>query len=98
MKSDIHPNYTVAATVKCTSCENTFETGSTKSEITTELCNKCHPFYTGTMRILDSAHRVERFETRTAQQSGDPLRKKSEKTAARRAKRADKQKEETKIS
>jgi len=50
------------------------------------------------MRILDSAHRVERFETRTAQQSGDPLRKKSEKTAARRAKRADKQKEETKIS
>lgn len=98
MKADIHPTYNAKANVKCLTCENTFETGSTKEQLTVELCNMCHPFYTGTQRILDSARRVEKFQTRTAKKAGTPVRKKREKAAARRAKQAEKQKEANKIS
>lgn len=62
MKADIHPNY-VEASVKC-SCGNTFTTRSTQSELTSELCNECHPFYTGKQKILDTGGRVARFESR----------------------------------
>lgn len=98
MKKGIHPDYNAQATVKCLSCENSFETGSTKDTLTVELCNMCHPFYTGTQRIIDSAQRVEKFQARAAQQTDTPVRSKREKEAARRAKRADKQKESQKIS
>lgn len=59
MKEGIHPNYD-KATVTCT-CGNTFETRSTQSEIKTEICSECHPFYTGKEKMVDSAGRVERF-------------------------------------
>ena len=59
MKAAIHPEYH-AATVKC-ACGNTFETRSTQSEIHTDICNKCHPFYTGKQKLIDTAGRVERF-------------------------------------
>ncbi len=63
MKKDIHPKYNNQATVTC-SCGNTFVTGSTSDNITTELCSKCHPFYTGSQRIVDTENLVSRFEER----------------------------------
>jgi large subunit ribosomal protein L31 len=62
MKSGIHPNY-VEATVTC-ACGNTFQVGSTKPVLKVDVCSKCHPFYTGQQRILDTAGRVERFRRR----------------------------------
>ena len=62
MKKDIHPKY-VEADVSC-SCGNSFNTGSTKPVIRVELCSKCHPFFTGEQRIVDTAGRVERFQKR----------------------------------
>jgi large subunit ribosomal protein L31 len=62
MKANIHPDY-VEATVTC-ACGNTFKVGSTKSQLKVDVCSKCHPFYTGTQRILDTAGRVERFNRR----------------------------------
>lgn len=60
MKTGIHPKYETA-TVVCSSCGNTFETRSTKSNLRIDLCNLCHPFYTGEQRIVDTAGQVERF-------------------------------------
>ena len=59
MKSDIHPVYFPEAT-SC-SCGNTWVTGSTQESINTDLCHKCHPFYTGEQRIVDTEGQVERF-------------------------------------
>lgn len=64
MKTGIHPEYT-ECTVTC-SCGNTFTTRSTVKELHVELCNKCHPFYTGKQRMVDSGGRVERFRKRYA--------------------------------
>ncbi len=55
MKPDIHPDY-VEATVKC-SCGNTFTTHSTKADLHVELCNECHPFFTGKQKLVDSGGR-----------------------------------------
>jgi large subunit ribosomal protein L31 len=63
MKAKIHPKYYDKAKVTCL-CGNTFTTGSTKPEIRVEICGKCHPFYTGEQRIVDSLGRVERFKKR----------------------------------
>ncbi|HEX6541561.1 MAG TPA: 50S ribosomal protein L31 [Ktedonobacterales bacterium] len=62
MKAGIHPEY-VEATVTC-ACGNTFTIGSTKPVLKVDVCSKCHPFYTGQQRILDTAGRVERFRKR----------------------------------
>jgi large subunit ribosomal protein L31 len=62
MKADIHPNY-ATATVKC-SCGNTFTTRSTSPELHSELCNECHPFYTGKQKLVDVGGRIDRFERR----------------------------------
>jgi large subunit ribosomal protein L31 len=59
MKAGIHPNYQ-DATVVC-ACGNTFQTRSTRSTLRVDLCNVCHPFYTGEQRIVDTAGQVERF-------------------------------------
>jgi large subunit ribosomal protein L31 len=59
MKQGIHPKYE-KVTVKC-ACGNTFETKSTKGEMTVDICNLCHPFYTGKQKLLDTAGRVEKF-------------------------------------
>ncbi len=63
MKPKIHPKYNDKAKVTCL-CGNTFTTGSTKPEIRVEICGRCHPFYTGEQRIVDSLGRVERFKKR----------------------------------
>jgi large subunit ribosomal protein L31 len=60
MKAGIHPKYR-RCVVTC-ACSNTFETHSTLPEIHVEVCAKCHPFYTGTQRLVDTAGRVERFK------------------------------------
>jgi large subunit ribosomal protein L31 len=63
MKADIHPKYYPDAVVIC-ACGNTWRTGSTKPEIRTDVCNVCHPFFTGEQRIVDTAGQVERFMRR----------------------------------
>ena len=70
MKADIHPNYDVA-TVRC-SCGNTFTTRSTSPELTSELCNECHPFYTGKQKLVDSGGRIDRFERRYGRRKNAP--------------------------
>jgi large subunit ribosomal protein L31 len=62
MKPAIHPEY-VDATVTC-SCGHTFTTRSTRPQLRVDVCSNCHPFYTGTQRIVDSAGQVERFRRR----------------------------------
>ncbi len=64
MKEGIHPPYH-KTTVTC-ACGNTFEIGSTKSEIRVEICSKCHPFFTGKQKLVDSAGRIERFRKKYA--------------------------------
>ena len=62
MKDKIHPKYN-KVTVKCV-CGNTFETKSTKDNLTVEICSNCHPFYTGKQRTISKAGRIERFNKR----------------------------------
>ena len=62
MKEKIHPKYHVA-TVRCL-CGETFEVGSTKEELRVEICSKCHPFYTGKQKLVDTGGRVDRFKKR----------------------------------
>lgn len=61
MKANIHPQYFNQAQVIC-ACGNRFTTGSTQEEIRVELCNKCHPFYTGEQKFVDSASRIQKFQ------------------------------------
>jgi len=63
MKTQIHPEYHAEAVVTC-SCGNTYTTGSTKPTLRVELCNQCHPFYTGEQRIVDTEGRVDRIKRR----------------------------------
>ena len=65
MKKEIHPEY-VDCTLTC-ACGNTFKTKSNKSEIRIDICDKCHPFFTGSEKIVDSAGRVEKFKKKYAQ-------------------------------
>lgn len=62
MKKDLHPQY-YQAKATC-ACGNSFVVGSTREEIHTEICSKCHPFYIGKERILDVAGQVEKFKKR----------------------------------
>ena len=62
MKQGIHPNY-VDCTITC-ACGNVIKTRSTKPEIHVEVCSKCHPFYTGKQKLVDTGGRVERFNKR----------------------------------
>jgi large subunit ribosomal protein L31 len=63
MKTEIHPPYHTDAVVTCL-CGNTFTTGSTLTELKTEVCSVCHPFFTGEQRIVDTGGQVERFQKR----------------------------------
>lgn len=69
MKAAIHPQFFDQANVICV-CGNRFNLGSTKETIHVELCNKCHPFYTGEQKFVDTASRIQKFETKlkTAQE------------------------------
>jgi large subunit ribosomal protein L31 len=62
MKEGIHPNFE-KCTVNC-ACGNTFESASTKGNIKVEICSKCHPFYTGKQKLVDSGGRIDKFNKR----------------------------------
>jgi len=64
-KKEIHPEYFPKAKVLC-ACGNSFTVGATKNEIKVEICSKCHPFFTGTEKIVDTRGRVDRFKKRLA--------------------------------
>jgi len=64
MKDGIHPEYQTARVV-CV-CGNSFETGSTKKEISVDICYNCHPFFTGKHKLIDTEGRIERFRKKYA--------------------------------
>lgn len=65
MKTEIHPKYNKDTKVSC-ACGNSFDVGSTVEKIEVEVCSACHPFYTGTEKVIDTAGRVEKFKARMA--------------------------------
>ncbi len=65
MKKDIHPKYFSKAKATC-ACGNSFIVGSTKEFIETEICSKCHPFYTGQEKVVDTLGQVQKFKARLA--------------------------------
>ncbi len=86
MKKDIHPEY-VECTVKC-SCGNTFTTRSTKSELRIDLCNKCHPFFTGQQKFVDTGGRVQRFSDKYGSASAAVFEREEAKKAQKAQKAA----------
>lgn len=82
MKKETHPKYYVESKIMC-ACGNVFYIGSTKKEMETEVCYKCHPFYTGEEKLLDTAGRVEKFKIKIEKAS-------KIRTAPKRIKRATK--------
>lgn len=79
MKAVIHPTYYPEAKVVC-ACGHTFTTGSTKPEIHVEICSKCHPFFTGAAKFVDTEGRVERFQrqAKEAKVSQEQLKKRKD--------------------
>jgi large subunit ribosomal protein L31 len=73
MKEGIHPKYEIAKVI-C-ACGNTFETRSTKPLIKVEICAACHPFFTGTQKLLDTAGRVDKFAKKYQSTEGKTVRK-----------------------
>jgi len=65
MKDGIHPEYQVV-TATC-ACGNSFQTRSTRKELAVDICNQCHPFYTGKQRLVDTAGRIDRFRRKYGQ-------------------------------
>jgi large subunit ribosomal protein L31 len=65
MKKEIHPTYYPNAQVKC-ACKTTYTIGSTKEYMEVEICSKCHPFYTGKSRVIDTMGRVDKFNKKLA--------------------------------
>jgi large subunit ribosomal protein L31 len=87
MRPDIHPTYYPQAKVVC-SCGSTWITGSTVPEIRTDVCNTCHPFYTGEQRIVDTAGQVDRFMKRLERRQSDAARREIEARARKEAEEA----------
>jgi large subunit ribosomal protein L31 len=84
MKTGIHPELKTTK-VTCLGCGNTFDSVSTVSEITVDVCSNCHPFYTGKQKLVDTAGRVDRFRAQSEKaknRKGD-LGKKAAKAAKR---------------
>ncbi len=79
MKEGIHPKY-VDTVVKC-GCGNTFKTRSTKPDLKVDICSACHPFYTGKLKYVDTAGRIEKFKTKFAE-TGYASLKRGKKSAA----------------
>lgn len=70
MKKDLHPEYHTI-TVTCTTCGNTFETGSTEDSIKVDTCSNCHPFYTGKQKYKNVAGRIDKFNKKYGIQDED---------------------------
>ncbi len=80
MKKGIHPQY-VETMVRC-GCGNTFTTRSTVKELAVDICNACHPFYTGKLKYVDTAGRIEKFQNKFAN-SGYASLKRAKKAPAK---------------
>lgn len=85
MKKGIHPQYNNNVKVTC-ACGNTFVTGSILDQINVEICSKCHPFYTGEQRIVDTENLVAKFEEKRAQADKQSFKNKRQKLADRKQK------------
>lgn len=94
MQKELHPQYFPNATITC-SCGNVIQVGSTIEHGKTELCAACHPFYTGTQKLVDTAGRVDKFRARMAKGEEEKKKKAAQKEAQKTAKA---QKEEEKES
>lgn len=81
MKNDIHPSYNLCE-VTCV-CGNAFQTRSVRPTIKVETCNACHPFYTGKQKILDTAGRIEKFNTKFASTEGKMVITKAKKVVVK---------------
>lgn len=87
MKANIHPQWFNDAKVTC-ACGNTFTVGATKPELRVEICSKCHPFFTGEMKFVDTQGRVEKFQVKQkaaqakAGELAEKKKKKEERVAA----------------
>lgn len=87
MKPKIHPKYYDNCKVTC-ACGNTFITGSTLPEINVEICNACHPFFTGEMKFVDTQGRVEKFQKKMeVAQKRDYVKKKQRKASQEKEER-----------
>lgn len=86
MKAQIHPNWYPEARVAC-ACGNTFSTGSTLPEIHVEVCSNCHPFFTGQMRYVDTAGRVDRFKAKQQRVKDQPKASKKQRRKEKRRQR-----------
>jgi large subunit ribosomal protein L31 len=80
MKKDIHPKY-MNTVVKC-GCGNSFTTRSTVPEMKVDICNVCHPFYTGKLKFIDTAGRIEKFKSKFAGGYASLQKKKKKESAA----------------
>lgn len=85
MKKKIHPKYYKNADVTCI-CGNSFKTGSTVQTIKVEICSKCHPFYTGKSKLVDTENLVKKFEAKQKAAQKNKAKSKKAKQARRRAK------------
>ena len=85
MKKEIHPQYFTNTVITC-ACGRKLETGSTLETIHVELCSACHPFYTGKQKLVDTARRVEKFQSRISRQEETAKTRKGKKV--KRAKKA----------
>jgi large subunit ribosomal protein L31 len=85
MKKNIHPQYYTDAVVTC-ACGNKFTVGSTVKSVQVELCSKCHPFYTGKQRIVDTENLVKKFEAKKSAAQKTKVQSKRQKRLSRKAK------------
>ncbi len=85
MKKEIHPEYFSQAIIKC-ACGKEIKVGSTQKELNVEICDSCHPFFTGQDKVLDTAGRVEKFRAKRAA-AGPAVKSKTAKKAEKKQKR-----------
>lgn len=90
MQAAIHPSYHDTAEIRC-SCGNVVITGSTRDKMKTELCSKCHPFYTGQQKLVDTAGRVDKFKAK--QLKAESLKEETKKRAESKKKKPEAYKE-----
>lgn len=82
MKKDIHPKFYPEAKATC-ACGAIFAVGSTNDALSVEICSECHPFYTGTDKVMDTAGRIDRFKAK--QSKATPRKTSAKKTPAKKA-------------
>ncbi len=90
MKKDIHPKYFPKTKITC-ACGHSFSFGATKEDMKVDICSHCHPFYTGSQQLVDTAGRVERFKTRQSKATSS-TRTKKEKKEIKKVKKTKKEK------